>query len=350
VLYLGGACERMTLPTLRRIVALVEAGATIVGLAPKDSPSLKDDPAEFAALVGRLWSGTPVTKVGMGRVIASRDVEAALASIGVDPDFADVSAQRANDVLFVHRSLPGTDIYFVTNRSDRAINLQASFRVSGRRPEIWHADTGNSESVSYSVEGDKTFVPLEFAAEDSFFVVFRGSASATSVEVPKPRYESIATIEGPWNVAFQPGRGAPASTRLATLRSLSDAEDPQVRFFSGTATYKKNFSLPKRPMPDSPLLLDLGQVGDVAEVLVNGQTIGIAWKAPYRVDIGAAVRSGVNALEVRVANLWVNRLVGDAQPDAKKVTFTALPTYRADAPLRPSGLIGPVRILGIQEK
>jgi hypothetical protein len=83
----------------------------------------------------------------------------------------------------------------------------------------------------------------------------------------------------------------------------------------------------------------------VAEVRVNGQLVGTAWKAPYRIDIGQAVRPGRNELEIRVANLWVNRLIGDAQPGASKVTFTTLPTYKPDAPLRPSGLMGPVTLM-----
>jgi hypothetical protein len=96
--------------------------------------------------------------------------------------------------------------------------------------------------------------------------------------------------------------------------------------------------------PGAALKLDLGRVGDVAEVVVNGKPAGIAWKPPYEVDVGPLVVAGTNTVEVRVANLWVNRLIGDAQPGAAKVTFTAAPTYKADAPLRPSGLIGPVTL------
>ena len=90
--------------------------------------------------------------------------------------------------------------------------------------------------------------------------------------------------------------------------------------------------------------LDLGRVGDVAEVRVNGVLVGTAWKAPWTVDIGSAAKSGSNAIEVRVANLWVNRLVGDQQPGAANVAFVAIPTYKPDAPLRPSGLLGPVTL------
>jgi hypothetical protein len=92
-------------------------------------------------------------------------------------------------------------------------------------------------------------------------------------------------------------------------------------------------------------MLDLGDVRELAEVSINGRPLGIAWHPPYRVDVTEAVKPGENTLEVKVTNLWVNRLIGDQQPGAKKYTFTVMPTYKADAPLRPSGLLGPVRLL-----
>ncbi|QGP79433.1 glycosylhydrolase-like jelly roll fold domain-containing protein [Sphingobium sp. CAP-1] len=92
-------------------------------------------------------------------------------------------------------------------------------------------------------------------------------------------------------------------------------------------------------------MVDLGQVGDVAAVMVNGEDLGTVWKAPFQVEIGKAVRNGANSLEVRVATTWVNRLIGDAQLGAVKTSFTTFPTYRPDAPLRLSGLRGPVTLI-----
>jgi hypothetical protein len=181
--------------------------------------------------------------------------------------------------------------------------------------------------------------------EESFFLVFRKPAAAASLNVARPVPAKVMGLDGSWEVAFQPGRGAPASISLPHLASLSEQADPGVKYFSGTATYTTRFTLPKTMKPGMPLLIDLGTIGDVAEVSVNGTRIGTVWHAPYRLDIGTAVRKGENRLEVRVANLWVNRLIGDAQPGANKITFTTLPTYQANAPLRPSGLIGPVTLL-----
>jgi hypothetical protein len=345
VLYLGGSSERMTLPTLQRIAALAEAGATVVGAAPASSPALGDDAVAFATLARRLWSGTPVTRVGKGRVIAGHDIEPALASVGIRPDFQLERPATDSEVLFVHRHLADGDLYFVNNRLNRAESLEARFRVTGRRPEIWHADTGALESVSYRIDGDETVVPLEFTAEDSYFVVFREPTQVASLSVARPTYRPVADLSSAWDVGFQAGRGAPAAAKLERLRSLSEHAEAGIRYFSGISTYTKSFVLPKGVKPGAALQVDLGNVGDVAEVRVNGGLVGTVWRAPFRLDIGAATKSGANVLEVRVANLWVNRLIGDAQPNAKKVSFTAAPTYAPDAPLRPSGLMGPVVLL-----
>ncbi|MGK6320377.1 glycosyl hydrolase [Sphingomonas sp. DT-204] len=345
VLYLGGMSGRMTLPMLRHLAKLAESGATIVGDAPAGSPALGEDRPEYRALVARLWPGQSVTEVGRGRVIAGRDVEGALQRIGVSPDFSYAKPQPDSELLFVHRRLDDGDVYFVNNRRNRPERVEARFRVTGKAPEIWRADTGTSEPVSYRIDGNETIVPLDFEAEGSFFVVFRNPAGAPSATVARPAAQPVATLDGVWTVAFQPGRGAPASITLPDLGSLSGQANPGVRYFSGVSTYTKDFTVPAGHRPGQPLLLDLGSVGDVAEVRVNDRLVGTVWHAPYRLDIAGTVKPGRNRLEVRVANLWVNRLIGDVQPGAKKITFTTVPTYKPDAPLRPSGLIGPVRLM-----
>ena len=94
------------------------------------------------------------------------------------------------------------------------------------------------------------------------------------------------------------------------------------------------------------LLLDLGEVKNLAEVFVNGKNLGIVWKKPFKIDAGNALKVGENTIEIKVTNLWVNRIIGDSQPDVKnKITFTTMPFYKANSPLLPSGLMGPVRVL-----
>ena len=344
-LYLGGSSNRMTLAALRRIAELAEGGATIVGQKPAGSPSLAGDAVEFAALLEKLWPGGAVTAVGKGRVIASSDIDAALGQIGVAADFRFTGGQDGADIPFVHRAFAGGDSYFVVNHLNRPETIEAHFRMTGKAPELWHAETGTSEPVSYRIVDGETIVPLTLGAEDSVHVMFRKPAAALQATVPVATPIERARLDGPWSVAFQPGRGAPASATLATLAPLDINADPAIRYFSGIATYIKEFVAPKGWKPGQKLVLDLGEAREIAEITVNGKPAGSAWHAPYTLDIGALVKPGPNHIEVRVADLWVNRLIGDAQPGAKPITWTAMPTYRANAPLRRSGLIGPVRLM-----
>lgn len=338
-IYLGGTSQQMTLPTLERLAALVRGGATLIGAKPVATPSAADDAARFAALSNALWSGD----VGKGKVLATQAIDDGLKQAGIAPDFT-MSGASIGDVLFVHRKLDDGDVWFLNNRRNAELSGEARFRVTGKQPELWRAATGKAEPLAYRVEGGETVVPLTFDAEDAVFVVFRKPAEADTVTLAKPAPVMVASLDGAWKVAFQPGRGAPASIMLDKLTPLDQHADAGVRYFSGLATYSTKFNLPKAPKAGESLWLDLGDVGEIAEVSVNGKLAGHAWHKPYRVDISEAAKRGGNTLEVRVANLWVNRMIGDAQPGAAKITFTTVPTYRADAPLRPSGIAGPVTL------
>lgn len=343
VLYLGGSSRRMTLATLRRLYALATQGATIVGQAPVGSPALGDDPQRFAALVKRMWGGKATRAVGKGRVVDSRDVEAVLATLGQAPD-VEYAGSGGTSLSFVHRRLDDGDLYFIVNRTAAPVSTEALFNVHGKAAEFWHADSGRSEPAGYRMQGGRTAVPLALGAGESVFVVFRkAAASPSAAPAAKPVWTQAAVLDAGWQVDFD-GLGAPAPIADGAPGSLADSADPQVKYFSGTSIWRRRFDLPAGAAPGTPMRLDLGRVGDVAEVIVNGRSAGIAWKQPFEVDIGELVVAGANTVEVRVANLWVNRLIGDAQPGARKVTFTAAPTYTADAPLRPAGLVGPVTL------
>ena len=345
-IYLGGSSQRMTLGALKTLAALVEGGATVIGNAPVATPSMMGaQDAEWSALVAKLWPGSGDAAVGKGRVIAGKDVESALGAIGVAADFRFTGAAAGAKIPFVHRRDGQGEIYYLSNPQGPQ-TIEAHFRVTGKVPELWHPETGSHEPVSYRIENGETVVPLSLIADDAVFVVFRKAAAQQSLTLPAKPVQALASLDEGWSVRFQADRGAPASVEMAKLAPLNESSDPGVKYFSGEATYARSFNLPKRAKAGQPLWLDLGQVGDLAEVRVNGQLVGAVWHAPYRLDIGKAVKKGANTIEVKVADLWVNRLVGDAQPGAKPITWTAMPTYRADAPLRPAGLIGPVVLQG----
>ncbi|MFV8817556.1 glycosyl hydrolase [Haliea sp. E17] len=344
-LYLGGTSQHMTLPVLRRLSQLVEEGATIVGNAPVASPDLTDDRAEYQKLAARLWPGDAVTRVGKGRVFVQGNVEDVLSSIGVRPDVEFSGGDADTELPFLHRKLGHGDIYFVSNRKNRPESVEAHFRVTGKAAQIWRADSGEITPASYRIGDGETIVPLKFDAEESYFVTFLEDTRNASRTIPEPDYKPVLSVSGPWSIQFQPGRGAPSSTEMDTLSPLNENEVPGIRYFSGVASYTTAIELPATYTSGSATLLDLGDVGDLAEVWINGQKVGTLWHKPFRIDISSTVKIGENQLKVRVANRWVNRLIGDAQPEAEKIAFTVTPTYEADAPLRPAGLIGPVRVL-----
>jgi len=345
-LYLGGSSRKMTLAALRRLAFLVEGGATVVGMKPEGTPSLAGDATEYNALVNKLWPGGEEVQVGKGRVLALADIDVALSRIGVSHDFSFAGGQTDTEIPFLHRKLPDGDSWFLVNRKNRNETVEAHFRVAGKAPEFWHAETGTSEAVSYRIENGETIVPLTLRADESVHVVFRKAATADTVTIRQGEPVALATLTGPWDIAFQAGRGAPATARVEALAPLDESKVDGIRYFSGIATYTRDFTTPRGWKAGQPLWLDLGEAREVAEVSVNGKPAGSVWHAPYRLDIAAQARTGRNRVEIRVANLWVNRLIGDQQPGAQKVTWTALPAYRADAPLRRSGLIGPVTLLG----
>ncbi len=348
LLALDANSNYMSLPVLRKISAMVKAGAVVVGEKPVGTPSLSDDQAEFKTIVDGLWgTGTGENVFGKGRVYAGQTIAEVLASLKVKPDFEYTKPQSNTELLFVHRKLNDIDIYWVNNRNNRKEDIEATFRVEGKAPEIWHPETGKIEQASYFIADGHTTVPLRMEPNDAVFVVFSKKAALSSLKLAQPVETQLAVLDGTWNVSFEPNRGAPAHIVLDQLTSWSENANPGVKYFSGTGSYTKNIQAPSNWFKnDSQIWLDLGSVKNLAEVEVNGKSLGIVWKTPFRVNVTGVLKQGGNTLEVKVTNLWVNRLIGDQQPNNKeKITYTTRKFYRADSPLLPSGLLGPVTIV-----
>jgi hypothetical protein len=340
--------QHMSLPVLRKIRDLVQSGAIVAGPKPTDTPSLSDDPKEFQSLADQIWgSGTGERSFGKGRVYAGLKVADVLAALQVSPDFEYTKLPRDTEVLFVHRKLSAGDLYYVDNRRDQNEDLEATFRVTGKEAEIWHPDTGAIEPASFRIADGRTTVPLHLDPWGTVFVVFRHAAKTSSRTLPKLAESSIATVEGPWDLSFQADRGAPAKLTLDRLASWSDSADEGVKYFSGTGTYTKTIQAPGDWFkPGTHLSIDLGEVKNLAEVSVNGKPLGIVWKTPYRVDVTDVMKAGANTVEIKVTNPWVNRIIGDRQPNVTKTyTFTSPKYYKADSKLVPSGLLGSVQII-----
>ena len=421
VLLLDQQARTMTPPLLRKLRDLAAAGLTIVGAPPESSPSLNAYPkcdTEVKTLVAELWgncNGKTVTahSFGKGQAIWGQPLEQVLTGLKTPPDF---TFNPAAELKFIHRHAGDAEIYFVSNQRDNAQIVDCTFRVSGKQPELWHPDTGVMEKAPVFIEQNgRTTVPLHLDPAGSVFVVFRqpatehliaakftpssnadvvtclpndqpavcawqpGVAEVTTAagktvkmevnDVPAPR-----EISGPWELSFPPNWGAPAKVTLEKLISWPDHADTGVKYFSGTASYKKEFDF-KSEISNlkSKIFLDLGLVKNIAEVKLNGHDLGILWKPPFRIEITDALRDGQNELEVRVTNLWPNRLIGDAQlPDdvewgsagpmgsplkkwpqwvldgkpspTGRLTFTTWHHWKKGDKLWPSGLLGPVQV------
>jgi len=341
LLALDSNAVKMSLPVLRKIEKLVKEGATVCGIEPQCTPSLSDDPEEFDEIVKEIWhSENP-------RVFTGKTISEALKKINIIPDFIYTKPSVDTKLLYVHRKLTDRDIYWVNNRVGRTQNVEISFRINGKVPKIWHPETKTAEPVSYRIADDITKVKLHLQPEDALFVVFKDKALKQAFTLPEIVEEKIAKIDGQWDVSFQENRGAPASVRMDTLKSWTENENEGIKYFSGTATYTKRINADRSWFKKgSRLWIDLGEVKNIAEVKVNGKSQGIAWKKPFRVEMTKSLRPGENTIEVKITNLWVNRIIGDEQPGVKKkITYTTINFYMANSPLLISGLLGPVEII-----
>ena len=268
---------------------------------------------------------------------------------GIDP-VHNVGKTIAPDLIvdddrefnFVHRTGPDAEIYWLSSLMDCHREVEASFRVSGRKPRLYHPESGETRELPYHFEDGRTVIPLSFERDEAYFVVFGEPVKEQALEIPREVQVGCIPLEGPWTVSFQQGRGAPISVLFERLTDLRDSPVPGIRYFSGKATYHKRFHSEKG---EGRYWLNLGKVGCIASVKLNSVALPLLWKAPYRVDITDALIGGENVLEVEVTNLWVNRLVGDAALPAKdRITYFTYDFYKADDPLLPSGLMGPVSV------
>ena len=346
LLVLDSNALKMSLPVLKKIENLVKEGATISGVEPQSTPSLSDDQSEFKRIVQEIWhSNNP-------KVFKGKTIQEVLNQLHIVGDFAYTKSSPDTRLMYVHRKLSDRDIYWINNRNERIEDLEVQFRIAGKIPELWFAETGKTEPLSYQIAGGITKVKLHLEPNDALFIVFKNKALKNSIKLPDVKGTELAKIDGAWKVSFQQDHGAPASTTFDRLMSYTENSDAGIKYFSGTATYTKTIMAEKNWFGnENELWLNLGDVKNLAEVILNGNSLGILWEKPFQINITNALRTGTNKVEIKVTNLWVNRLIGDAQPGLEnKVTYTTMPFYNAGSQLLPSGLLGPVQILEVKRK
>lgn len=346
---------------LRRLHELVDQGGVLMGPAPERSPSLEDygnADREVRRLAKELWGNidgktVKTHMVGKGMVIDGLTMQEALDRLKLSPDF---SVKDSDPLLYIHRTLPDEDIYFVSNQSGDKVLAEPLFRVRGKKPFLFDPLLGEVRRLPQFVqEGKGTKVPLTMESHQSFFIVFRKNAGPvrSTLHIPTgtavvnfPMPAKTVDVPGPWKVDFDTAmRGPLAPVVFDTLMDWSKCGDSAIRYYSGPAVYRNTVFL-SGGTEGRQVYLDLGMVQAMAKVTVNGKYVGGAWTPPYRVNITTAVKKGSNVLSIEVVNTWVNRLIGDSRlPADERKTWLNVNPYKPESPLAPSGLLGPVRVL-----
>jgi hypothetical protein len=362
---------------VRKIKTLADAGVTITGKHFACSPSLTNYPAcdtEVQAISDALWKDGKITGKPLDQLLKEKSIS------------ADFSASE-KEVLWIHRKIGESEVYFVSNQLDSTRIINCLFRVSGKQPELWDAVTGKiAAATSFEIQNGQTRVPLKLDPSGSLFVVFRKPVAVTNGSLAEnwPDYTPVQELNAAWIVHFDPKWGGPETISFPTLSDWSKNAHSGIKYYSGTATYKTHFELKEVA---SSLFLDLGKVKNLAEVTLNGVLLDVLWKPPFIVEISKAAKPGKNELVVKVTNLWANRLIGDEQepadvkwdtklaglssvknamagsklmelpvwfiegkprPSEGRYTFTTFNYFKKDSQLLESGLIGPVRLLSWQ--
>ena len=416
----------------RKLKELVAEGMVVVGQKPTRSPSHSGYPAcdeEVRQIGEELWGnadGQLVQEHSFGKGAVFVNYVNYLKKAGIMPPVT-FAGQDTKNVRAAARRDGDTEIFFVSNGSDAPCDVTPSFRVKGKLPEIWKAEDGShgAAPVWREVAG-RTEVPLHLNGKESLFVLFRNPAPDVDHPVnvepgkggeAKSTDWSLATnakgqpvlltsaamageivyasgkrvpfavssvpplpLEGAWEVSFAPGLGAPEKITFPELKSWSENSDPAIKYFSGTATYRKSIKIPADfSGAGKRLMLDLGAVKNLASVKVNGIDLGVGWYPPFRLDATSALKPGTNTLEIAVANTWANRLIGDEQepadvewgeqkpngsrlvaypdwlvkgqprPSQGRKTFSTWNYFTKESPLLPAGLLGPVVLQVVQE-
>jgi len=347
----------LTPATLKKINELAEAGVPVIG------------PKALAASVPKVREGA---------------LDGIVRADGLAPDIEFQNAPEKAGFDWIHRRDGETEIYFLSNQKSFDAKAEVAFRVSGKQPELWNAVTGKiAELPEWREEKGRTLVPLSFASRQSWFVVFRKrdattkDTKSTKGEKNFPEMKAVQELAGSWDVQFDsqwfyPDNGTGGKIRFDQLVDWTKRPEEAIKYYSGIAIYKKTFD---QKCEAQKMVLALGEVNSLARVRLNGRDLGVVWTAPWQVEIpDGLLKPAGNELEIEVANLWPNRMIGDASlPPDKRRTVTNVATYGPvnsgiwpgvsswargsckscvermktgkPAELLPSGLLGPVRVM-----
>lgn len=344
---------------LQKIEALVKQGGIILGQKPEKSPSLENYPQSdeiVKTIANKMWNGKDeqgkmTNKYGEGQILDGYNLSEVFAKLNLTKD---VAIADDKPVLWTHRKTPEMDIYFITNQSNKQIELAPVFRVDkDLKPQLWDAVSGEIRALPY-FEITKTGikVPLKLDATQSWFVVFDKEDKA--LVKPKsaknfPVFNKVIELKAPFTVDFKNKEiGLKTPVIFNTLKDWSTSENEKIKYYSGSAVYSTTFTLNKLPENEN-YYINLGELSVMAKVKLNGKDVGGVWISPYRLNISEALKKGENQLEIEVVNLWRNQLIKDKQrPEEEKYTWLVIDDIKPNSKLQPSGLLGPITIESVK--
>jgi len=398
---------KMEFSTLKRIAELVKAGAVVYGPKPLEMLSvtdIKNDSTAFKQLVDAVWGNSTENTYGKGKMISGKPLTEVIKQLNVTPDLT-TNTQNPKELMFIHKKLNDTDIYFVFNQQNREFNREILFRVAGKTPEIWNAENGNiTKPAIYAVEGNQTRIPAMFKAYESKIFVFKNETPSnyiqqvaldgkqifpqqnvadTTISIPQAEYKKgkfgfISNATGKYTFTtndtklintkltqptvleltkpktkiefFSASNEVIQPVEVTELKSLTEFENPAIKYFAGKAKYTINFSVPKKfSSSTDSIVLNLGNMDATAEVMLNGKLLTHAWQSNTCVSVKYLLK-GENTLVVTVATVCRNRFIGDLnQFGSVKSLWTTSPIeeiLNKNLPLKPSGLMGPLKLVG----
>jgi hypothetical protein len=355
--------ETMTPELLLKIQSLVKAGAVVIGNPPSKSPSLVNYPAcdsQVKVLASSIWgevtAPSEISKLvlGKGKIYwggafsqmkqsefypTYYSTASLLREMGIQEDF-----MSTGQVRYTHQIIGSDDVYFVSNKTNSSINSNCLFRVKKGTPELWNPMTGEIRQMNdYVVLNGQIQIPLQFEPYESYFIVFNKNGKVKSVNNQLSENFSepvvLSEISKPWKVSFDPKWGGPETIIFDKLEDWTTRAEEGIKYYSGTAIYHTDIELNEKTIADkkSDIFIDLGEVNNMARVWVNGKDMGVVWTAPFRLKISDAVVAGENKIDIEVANLWPNRLIGDEQKPDDGIVKNQWPEWLKNGTARTSG-------------
>lgn len=400
---------KMEYAILQRIAELVKDGAIVYGPKPLQMLAIleiKNDAVAFTKLAEALWGDSGENNYGKGKMISGRSISDVLSELNIIPDLT-TNTKNPKEIMYIHRKLENADVYYVFNQQNKNINREVLFRISNKSFEIWNPENGSiSKPAIYSVEKNQTRIPVSFKPYESKIFVFKNEVpdhfiqqisldgkkifpqqylSDTTFVIPyafvrKEKIEFTSKLSGDYTfttnhnnvikaklsqpemldlghlktrIEFFPiSNEAIQPVEITTLKSLTEFDDPAIKYFAGKARYSIDFSVPENfTHTNDSIVLDLGNLGATAEVILNGQLLAYAWQPNTSLVVTGKLKAE-NKLQITMATVCRNRFIGDlVQFGSVKSLWTTSPIetiLNKDMPLRPSGLMGPLKLMSFK--